>query len=68
MVAPTQVTQVKTVRKIESFSVIQPLLGGNSGGPVFDINGRVIGVVTNGPKNKVFPNSCVNINHSREIS
>ena len=61
--ADTNVVQKKTLSGVSCFSVGQPLLSGNSGGPALDANGEVLGVVVNSKDNSTLPNGVVRIEH-----
>lgn len=47
-VASTQITQLRVKSGIRSFSIQQPIVSGNSGGPVFDTNYEVVGIAATG--------------------
>ena len=46
---------IKGIRKLNGIShyeIDKPIISGNSGGPVFDMDGRVIGIATRGGKSE----------------
>jgi S1-C subfamily serine protease len=56
------------VRKVEqTIHVSAAMLGGNSGGPLIDSKGRVIGVSTMVVKGSETLGSCLRIEHAAEL-
>lgn len=60
----TDVVRTRAVSSVERIEVDKQIVQGNSGGPVFDLNYRVVGVVVEGASVTGGMNSCVAI---REI-
>lgn len=61
----TDVVRTRAVSGVERIEVDKPIVQGNSGGPIFDLNYRVVGVVVEGASVTSGMNSCVAI---REIA
>jgi hypothetical protein len=57
-----------TVRKVEhTIQVTAAMIGGNSGGPLIDRRGQVIGISTRVIKGTETLGSCIRIEHAREL-
>jgi pSer/pThr/pTyr-binding forkhead associated (FHA) protein len=56
------------VRKVEdTILVAAPMIGGNSGGPLIDRQGRVIGISTRAQRGSETLGSCLRIEHALEL-
>lgn len=63
-----RVSETRLVSQVKRFRVDREIFEGNSGGPMLNASGEVVGVVVYGRGGAIVPNSCVSIRHLKDFS